>query len=151
MNRRQKNLVLRLTMVIIVTATAVVAMTNLKDWVNRSEAMRATRQLGRRLVQYRKERGFVPSESFVDRIRDDLEGGIRLGKMDYRALWINMDSGDDEILAYSARNYPGSFLDDGFIVLRLDGRVDWMGKKEFEELLAKQQSRAEIEMLRIQR
>ena len=151
MNRRQKNLVLRLTMVIIVTATAVVAMTNLKDWVNRSEAMRATRQLGRRLVQYRKGRGFVPSESFVDRIRDYLEGGIRLGKMDYRALWINMDSGDDEILAYSARNYPGSFLDDGFIVLRLDGRVDWMGKKEFEELLAKQQSRAEIEMLRIQR
>ena len=151
MNRRQKNLVLRLTMVIIVTATAVVAMTNLKDWVNRSEAMRATRQLGRHLVQYRKEHGFVPSESFVDRIRDDLEGGIRLGKMDYRALWINMDSGDDEILAYSARNYPGSFLDDGFIVLRLDGRVDWMGKKEFEELLAKQQSRAEIEMLRIQR
>ncbi len=37
---------------------------------------------------------------------------------------------------------------DGYMVLRLDECVEWMGKQEFEKLLAQQQSEFEIEMLR---
>ena len=31
-------------------------------------------------------------------------------------------------------------LGSGYIVLRLDGRVEWMGEKEFKKLLDSQQS-----------
>jgi hypothetical protein len=34
------------------------------------------------------------------------------------------------------------------VVLRFDGRAEWMNKQEFEKLLAQQQSELEIETLR---
>ena len=86
--------------------------------------------------------------AYVDGIRRNLPGDIRLGKLNYRALWIEPESSPDEILAYAERNYRSLFLKDGFIVLRLDGRVKWMGKQQFRTLLAEQQSPMEIQMLR---
>jgi hypothetical protein len=133
--------------ILIITAFAVVAMINFKDWVNRSEAVRAMEHLGRIALQYRKEHGSVPPQSYVDRIREDLPGSVRLGNLQYRGLWIEFESSGDEILAYVKKEYHSSFLSDGFVVLRLDGRVEWMGKEEFKELLARQQSPIEIQML----
>jgi hypothetical protein len=51
-------------------------------------------------------------------------------------------------LAYSEKDYPSSLLSDGYVVLRLDGRVEWIGKRQFEEMLAQQQDEVEIEMMR---
>jgi len=132
--------------VMVFTAVAVVAMINFKDWVNRSEAMRAMEQLGQRVLQYRKERGSVPHKSYVDNIKEDLEGWIRLGDLQYRGRWVNPESTPDEILAYTEKKHSTSLLSSGFIVLRLDGRVEWMGRQEFETLLAGQQSPMEIEL-----
>lgn len=147
MNRRQKTILIDFTIVIVVTAIAVVAMINLKDWVNRSETVRAMEHLGRIVLQYRKDQGCVPPESYVDRIKEDLEGYARLGGLQYRARWINFESTPDEILAYTQKNYRSLIIGKGFIVLRLDGRVEWMDKQHFETLLAQQQSPIEIEML----
>lgn len=132
----------------IVTTIAVVAMINLKDRVNHSEAIRAVEDLGSKVLKYRKDHGSVPPESYVGGIKNDLEGHARLGNLQYRARWIDFESGPDEILAYAERKYRSLFLHDGYIVLRLDGRVEWMHKQEFETLLTKQQSPMEIEMLR---
>ena len=77
MNRRQKTILIDFITVIIVTVIAVVAMINFKDWVNRSEAMRAMEHLGKIVLQYRKNYGSVPPESYVDRIKEDLEGHVR--------------------------------------------------------------------------
>ena len=148
MNRRQKAILIEFAVVIAVTAIAIVALINFKDWVNRSEAMRAMEHLGRIVLQYRKERGSVPPESYVKGIRESLPGHVRLGNLQYRALWINFECPPDEILAYTKRNYHSLLFGNGFIVLRLDGRVKWMDKQEFETLLAQQQSPVEIEMLR---
>jgi hypothetical protein len=134
------------TIVIVITAVAVVAMINFKDWVNRSEGMRAMKQLGQIVLKYRKEYGSIPPESYVDRIKESLEGHVRLGHLQYRAQWIKFESSPDEILAYTEKNYH-SLLGKGFIVLRLDGRVEWMKKQEFQTLLAQQQNPMEIEML----
>lgn len=147
MNKRQMAILTDFAIVIIVTVIAVAAMVNFRDWVNHSEAMRAMDQLGRLVLEYRKEHGSVPPESYVDGIRRNLQGDIRLGKLNYRALWIESESSPDEILAYAERNYRSLFLKDGFIVLRLDGRVEWMGKQQFRTLLAEQQSPMEIQML----
>ncbi len=147
MNRRQKAILTNIVIIIVITAFAVLAMINFKDWVNRSEAIRAMEYLGQIALQYRKEHGSVPPQSYVDRVREDLPGNARLGDMRYRGLWIDFESSGDEILAYAKKEYHSLLLSDGFIVLRLDGRVEWMGEKEFKELLAQQQSPVEIQML----
>lgn len=133
--------------VIVITAIAVVAMINFKDWVNRSEARRAVEHLGQIVLKYRKDNGALPPESYVNNIKKALEGSARLGKLQYRALWIDSDSTPDEILAYTEKDYSSLLVGDGFIVLRLDGRVEWMGKEEFKTLLKQQQSPEEVRML----
>ena len=150
MNRRQKAILVEFIAVMVVTLIAVVAMINFKDWVNRSEALRAMEHLGREVLKYRQRYGSVPPESYVDSIKEKLEGHPRLGKLRYRARWIDFESTPDEILAYTEKKYHSLLFGNGFIVLRLNGRVEWMDKKEFETLLAQQQSSMEIQMLREQ-
>ena len=153
MNRRQKTILKDFAIVIIATAIAVVAMINLKDWVNRSEAMRAMEHLRRSLQQYRDKHGSVPPQSWVDSQIKNLPGHVRLGELQYRGRWISYDSTGDEVLAYTEKNYRSLLLGKGYVVLRLgavlsdDGRVEWMEKQQFESLLAQQQSPLEIEIL----
>ena len=147
MNKRQKAILVEFITVVVVTAIAVVAMINLKDWVNRSEAMRAMEHLGQEVFKYRKDKGVLPAD--VDNIKKGVPGWVRLGNLRYRARWIDFfEATPDEVLAYTEKNYRSSLLSDGYVVLRLDGRVEWMGQEEFEKLLAEQQSEYEIEMLR---
>ena len=47
MNKRQKALLVNFIIVVFVTAAFIVAMTNIKDWLNKSEARRAMEQIGR--------------------------------------------------------------------------------------------------------
>ena len=146
MNKRQKAILIEFMVVMVVTAIAIVAMIDFKNWVNRSEAMRAMEHLGRTVLQHRKEHGSVPSESYVKSIRESLPGHVRLGNLQYRARWLDFECPPDEILAYTEKNYHSLLFSKGFILLRLDGRVEWMNKQEFETLLDQQQSQMEIEM-----
>jgi len=148
MDKRQRTITVEVVTVIIVTAVAIAAMFNFKDWVNRSEAIRAMEQLSQVVTKYRQEHGSIPAESYVTSIKKDLKGSVRLGDLRYRAAWIELDAKPDTILAYTEKKYPSSLLGDGYVVLRLDGRVEWMGKEQFEKLLAQQQSKSEIDMLR---
>jgi hypothetical protein len=146
MNKRQKKIIRDFATVIVITFIVIFAVINFKDWINQSEAMLAMKNLGQIVLKYRKESGFVPPQTYIDNIKEDLKGQARLGDLRYRALWIDMDCTDDEILAYTEKNYRSLFFQSGYIVLRLDGRVEWMEKVEFEKLLAKQQKPGEIQM-----
>ncbi len=123
-------------------------MINFKSLINRSEAMRAMEHLGRIVLQYRKNYGSVPSESYVDRVKEELEGSARLGKVNYRAQWLDFESTPDEILAYTERYHHSWLFGKKYLVLRLDGCVEWMDKQKLGTLLAQQQSSMETEMLR---
>ncbi len=147
MNRKQKAVLIKFTTVIVITIIAILAMVNLKDWVNRSEAVRAMEHLGRVVLQYREKHGSVPSEYHIDSIKEKLQGHVRIGELHYRALWVDFDSTPDEILAYAEQTYHSLFFLDGFIILRLDGRIEWMTKEKLQTLLAQQQSPAEVRML----
>jgi hypothetical protein len=147
MNKRQKAILIEFVAVLVITAAAVVAMINFKDWVNRSEAMRAMEHLAQIALDYRAKNGSLPPQSYVDSIKDGLEGHARLGDLQYRGLWIDFESTPDEILAFTGKNYRSFLVGKGHVVLRLDGRVEWMNNRDFETLLARQQSRAEMEML----
>ena len=145
MNRRQRVLLREIITAVVITALAVLAMYSFKDWINRSESMRAMEHLGRIVLQYRNDFGLVPPESYVNEIREKLEGNARLGDMRYRARWIEFEAENDEILAYTKKRYSSLLLGEGSIVLRLDGRVEWLQREEFDNLLAQQQSALEKE------
>ena len=147
MNRRQRTIVREFLIVIAFTAVAVLAMINFKDWINRSEAVRAMQDLSGRISQYRSMNGMVPPQYYVDNLKGELEGSPRLGDLKYRGVWIDLESSGDEILAYSQKNYHSLLVSSGYVVLRLDGRVEWLGKREFEEILARQQSKDELQIL----
>ncbi len=147
MNRRQRSLLTESVIVLIATAIAVIGMVQLKDYVNRSEAMRAMVQLGRRVLEYQKQYGSLPPQSFVDSVKGDVEGAARMGNVNYRARWIGLDAPGDTILAYSQKRLPSSFLKDGYVVLRLDGTVEWMPTRQFVELFARQRTPTEPDVL----
>jgi len=146
MNKLQKRILVNFAVVTVVTATAVVGMVELKNLVNRSEAMRAMESLGRVVSDYKQKKGSIPPESHVDGIIKSLEGQLRLGNLRYRAQWIAFDSPPDTILAYARKNYRSLFSRPGAIVLRLDGRIEWMDKANFDKLIAGQQTPMELEM-----
>jgi len=143
MNKRQKAILVELITGIVITVVAVIAMINFKDWVNRSQAIKATEQLGREVFEYRKEHGSLPTSTYVEKIKRSLAGGVRLGNLQYRSLWIDPESPPDEILSYTEKRFPSSLLDDGYVVLRLNGDVKWMSKEELDTLLPEQQRQME--------
>lgn len=134
MNRRQKALLMESILVLATTVAAVVGLMHLKDYINRSEALRAMNQLGEYVLGYRTQHGSLPPESFVNGIKDRLEGVSRLGSVKYRALYIGPNASGGTVLAYSFRRYSTSFLADGYVVLRLDGTVEWMQTPRFADL-----------------
>ena len=146
MYKRQKAILIKFVVVILVTVIAVVAMINFKDWINRSEAMLAMEHLGKIITEYRDENGSAPSQSFIDRIKDELPGFVRLGDMQYRARWLDFEPADDEILAYTEKEYNSMFFKSGYVVLRLGGETEWMDKEQFESLLDSQQTTMEKQM-----
>lgn len=134
--------------VVAITLIAVLAMINFKDYINRSEAVTAMQDIGKTVAQYQLKYGKVPSESVFLRARDSVKGSVRLPGLVYRGLWMSFEAEPNDILAYTEKDYPSSLLDDGYVVLRFDANAVWMGKAEFEALLAQQQSEVEIEMTR---
>ena len=145
MKVHQKKLIKNLVPVVLITVAMVIGLVNFRDWVNHNEAMRAMQHLGQIVLSYRQEKGSVPPGYYVNSILEQLVGRERIGKLRYRARWIEYGAGGDEILAYTRKDYGNFLFGSGAIVLRLDGRVEWMKKKEFDALLASQQSRFEIE------
>jgi hypothetical protein len=146
MNRHQRRILVNFAVVIVVTIVASAGMIEMKNWVNRSEAMRAMEQLEQVIVDYRQKNGSVPPDSYVEKIKESLEGQLRLGNIYYRARWIGFNSSPDTVLAYVTKEYHSLFFRPGAIVLMFDGRVQWVDKATFDKLLAGQQSKMEIDM-----
>jgi hypothetical protein len=105
-------------------------------------------QLGGRVLEYRKQHGSLPPESFVNSIKSDLEGAVRLGNVKYRALYIGLDAPVDAILAYSERRYSSPFVAGGYVVLYLNGTVEWVPTARFARLFAGQRAPAEPNVTR---
>lgn len=146
MNIRQRKLVANIVIVLFFTIAMIVGFANIKDKINRSESIRAMELLGKEVLQYRKDFGSLPNESYILQIKEKI-GAVRLGQVQYRAAWIEYGSPPETtILAYAKKDYSG-FSDDGYVVLWLDGRVEWNAKEKFEKILTEQQKQLEIQWL----
>ena len=146
MNRRQKSIILNFIFIITVTAGFIVAAVNFKDFVNKSEAMRIMESLAEKVQEYRRQYRILPLESYLTEQRRLLDD-VRLGEINYRAQWIKFGAQPDTILVYIRKNYS-LLIGSGYIVMRLDGHVQWMEIEEFENLLKQQQSEVEIDVLK---
>ncbi len=144
LTKRQKVVVVKFTAVITFTIIAVFSMYNIKDFINRRESMLAMTQIGQYILEFKKTNGSRPAEAGIEEFQKRIEGGVRLGIITYRTIWIEYDAPDDSILAYVKKNYHSLFLRSGYIVLWLNGKVEWMELKEFESLLKSQQTPEEI-------
>lgn len=146
MNRQQKKLVANIVTVITFTLAMVVGFANIKNAINRSETIRAMKILGNEILNYKKEYGSLPPELYVKQYTDRI-GAVRLSGFQYRALWIESGSKPDTtILAYSEKNYRG-LVKAGYVVLWLNGNVEWMPKNHFETTLTTQQKQQELQWL----
>lgn len=144
MNKRQKAILVNFVTVMFVTIAFIVGIMHVKDWLNKSEAMRAMQDISRKVLSYRQKYGSLPPESYLESVK---KRHVRLGQLNYRAQWIDFEADPDTILAYTKREFHPELVKSGYVVLRLDGRVEWMQKSEFEQLLRRQQSQRELEML----
>jgi hypothetical protein len=138
LTKRQNIIVAKFVVVIGFTAFAVFAMFNIKDFINRRESMIAMTELGKYILEYKTKNHSLPPLSNIEDIQKNIEGSVRLGQVRYRSMEIDIDSPGDTILAYVPKHYHSLFLKSGYIVLRLNGKVEWMENNQFEELLASQ-------------
>jgi len=145
-NRQQKKLVANIVTVVTFTVAMVVGFANIKNAINRSETIRAMKILSDEILKYKKGYGSLPPEFYVKQFTDKI-GAVRLSGFQYRALWIESDSKPDTtILAYSEKNYRG-LVKAGYVVLWLNGKVEWMSKNHFEKVLTTQQKQQELQWL----
>ena len=146
LNRKQKKLLANVVIVVAVTTAMVIGFANIKNVINRSEATRAMGILGKEILQYRQKYGSLPSEIYVKQYEEAI-GAVRLS-VQYRAQWIEYDADPNTtILAYSEKNYRG-FVKGGYVVLWLNGKVEWISNKnQFEKILAAQQQQQELQWL----
>lgn len=120
---------------------------NFKDYVNKTETIRAFNQLGEKITEHRKRTGILPSESAIRDIKQQIEGAVRVGNIQYRAQWISIDSPPETIVAYAEKKY-GTFIESGFVLLRLDGLVEYLPPDKFNAILSKQETMAEAEEIK---
>jgi len=146
MNYRQKTLLRNIIFVFFFTALMVTALISIRNSVNKSEAIRSMELIGREALAYRKNYGSLPPEKHIKTVSENIHA-VRLANIEYRARWIKFgDNPETTILAYARKKY-GGLTKPGYVVLFLDGRVNWLGISEFEEMLKKQQQKIEIEFL----
>lgn len=146
MNKQQKKLVAHTIIVAVFTIAVVVGFANIKNIINRSESIRAMELLGTEILRYRKTHSSLPPEQYVKQFTDEI-GAVRITDLHYRATWIEFGAEPETtILAYSQKNYRG-FAKPGYVVLWLSGKVEWIGKKPFEQILEKQQKQQELQWL----
>lgn len=132
MNKRKKTLLIEAAVVLGVTLLAVVGLVNLKDWINRREALLAMQQLGEKILEHRQTKGSLPPEDTVRVLLNTVSGRVRLGRLTYRGPWITPDSNDTEVLAYTQQTYHSFIVPNGFTVLYLDGKVEWLNTEELD-------------------
>jgi hypothetical protein len=145
-NNKQKKLVANVITVVVFTTVMVVGFAYLKDIVSRSEGIRSMSVLGKEILRYRSSYGSLPPEIYVKQYSEAI-GAVRLPAVQYRAQWIEFGSDPNTtILAYSAKNFRG-FVKSGYVVLRLNGKVEWVDKKEFEKIISSQQQQQELQWL----
>ena len=133
--------------VFLFTIITIAGLATVKNSINKSEAIRAMKLLGQKVLSYRQKYGSLPSQRYAMQFINEISA-VRLMNLQYRAQWIEYGANVHKtVLAYSKKDYKG-LVKAGYIVLWLDGRVEWMKPSEFELILRSQQKKDELDYLK---
>lgn len=147
MNIRQKKLIANIIIVALFTAVMIVGFANIKNSINRSESIRAMQLIGKEALGYRQKNGSLPNEEYMKQFIEAI-GAVRINDIQYRASWIEYGSDpNNTILAYEKKTYTG-LVKSGYVVLWLNGKVQWIPKDDFEKILKEQQNQYELQWLK---
>lgn len=135
MNKAQKSFFLRLVVVISFTTLTVGIVAVLKSGVQKSEAITAMKDLGKRIRDYKDNVGLLPTESFIEEVQDELLGSERVGEIHYRKKWVRFSLSSDSVLAYTKKEFNNPFWKDGYVILRQSGHVQWLTQDEFKRAM----------------
>lgn len=130
---RKKKVLIDVAVVLVITALSVVGIIHLKDYINRRDALLAVEQLGEKILAFRESQGTLPSEETVQTLMNEVSGRTRLGRFTYRASEITPESKPDTLLAFTQQDYKSLIVSNGYIVLRLDGTVQWLDTQQFTD------------------
>lgn len=148
MNKKQRGLLVRLVVVVVITVGMVFAMVNVKEFVNKKEAMLAVGNLNVEIFKYKQANGKWPLQSYVDEKAKQIQGRARLGAVEYRGNLLGYVGSDDVVVVYVKRDYSGLFLDSGYIVAKVNGKVEWLSEEEFDILMSLQWTAEELKKMK---
>ena len=148
MNKKQRSMLLRLGAVIVITAAMVIAMVNIKEVVNKKEAMLAAKNLNIEILKYKQANNKWPLQSYVDEKAEQVYGRARLGNFEYRGGLLGYVGSDDTVVFYIKRDYSGMFLDSGYIAAKVSGEVEWLSEQEFDSLMSFQWTVEELKKMK---
>jgi hypothetical protein len=146
LNKRQLSVVRHFLIVIVVTLLFVFGLINLRDGLNRSEMQREMEVLGASIKDYRQKNGSLPSESWI---RSQVQSFARLGNVEYRAKSVLYDSPPETIIANCMQNSYSMLIKKAYIVLRLDGSVEWLAPDVYAKTVKEQENAAQNELFRL--
>ena len=148
MNKKQRAMLIRLVLVIVITVGMVFAMVNVKEVVNKKESMLAARNLNFEILKYKQTNNKWPLQSYVDEKAKQIQGRTRLGKVEYRASMFDYVGSNDVVVFYIKREYSGPFIGSGYIVAKVNGKVEWLTEQDFDILMSLQWTVEELKKLK---
>jgi hypothetical protein len=146
LNKRQISVIRHFLIVIVVTLLFVFGLINLRDGLNRSEMQREMEVLGASIKDYRQKNGSLPSESWI---RGQVQNFARLGSLEYRAKSILYDSPPESIVASCLQNSYSMLVKKAYIVLRLDGSIEWLAPDIYSRMVKEQETATQDELFRL--
>lgn len=146
LNKRQLSVIRHFLFVIIVTLLFIFGLINLRDGLNRSEMQREMEVFATAVKDYRQQNKALPPESWV---QPQVRNFVRLGGVQYRAKSILYDSPPDTIIASCKQRTYSVFVKTAYIVLRLDGRVEWLSPPVYEKTIKEQDQAVQSELYKL--
>jgi hypothetical protein len=146
LNKRQLSVIRHFLVVIVVTLLFVFGLINLRDSLNRSEMNREMEVLATSIKDYRQRNGSLPSESWI---RTQVQSFVRLANLEYRAKSVLYDSPPETIVASCMQNSYSMLVKKAYIVLRLDGSVEWLAPDVYAKAIKEQDIATQNELFRL--
>ncbi len=150
MNKRQRQLLVRFCIVMALTIALIVGLSQYRNVVNKSEAIRSMNILSIEIAKYNLYHGELPSSSYISDIIARY-GLLRVGPVECRSQWIEPGSGPETILLFSKKNYNSLFVKSGYIYITKEDMLEseHILKLQLKKIALKNDSGSDKEIAKI--
>ncbi len=123
MNKHQKQLLARFCIVMALTIALIAALSQYRNVVNKSEAIKAMDVLSMEIAKYDLFHGELPPKDYILEVINRYKL-FRIGSVKCRSQWIEPGSGPETILLFSKKNYNSLFVKSGYVYLTKEDMLE---------------------------